>query len=143
VDFDHCPDSVHRQSIALILYIVSLFVIGRASMAAVGQPPVVKDQWLNFLTGLNSVLAMNAGAYLGLPPQQRFRIKSLSDTDTIRFMATIIYGVALLIAFLISGGSQFPHPALTDMGATLIGVLLGGVTVALGAKDTGGDDHPS
>ena len=123
---------------SLILYIWGLFVIGKASAGAVEKPPEVNKQWVDVVAGVTTVLAMNAGAYLGLPSQRLFRFKTLLDPDTIRFIATVIYVLALFVAFLIAANSEFPHPSLTDMGATRVGFITGALTVALGRSNSTG-----
>lgn len=115
---------------ALVLYIWGMVIIGGASLAAKDKPPEVNKLWVDVVAAVTTVLAMNAGAYLGLP-EVRLRL-DLKDPDTVRGIATVIYVITLFAAFLIAASAEFPHPSLTDMGGTLVGFIAGVLSVFLG-----------
>lgn len=117
---------------AAILYVWGLLVIGSASLAATElKPAKVSELWINLVAAVTTVLAMNAGAYLGLAEKWSFRF-DLKDPEAVKGVATLIYAVAIFGAFLVAARSQYPHPSLTDMGGTLAGFIAGVLTVYLG-----------
>lgn len=118
---------------ALVLYIWGLAIIGGASLAATEKAPEVNKLWVDMVAAVTTVLAMNAGAYLGLPSQRFFRF-DIKDSDTVRLAATIIYFVALVVSFVIAATSAYPHASLTDMGGTLVGFVAGVLSVIFGRK---------
>ena len=115
---------------ALVLYIWGMVIIAGASLAAEDKPPEVNKLWVDVVAAVTTVLAMNAGAYLGLP-EVKFRL-DLKDPETVRGIATLIYVITLFAAFLIAANTAFPHPSLTDMGGTLVGFLAGVLSVYFG-----------
>jgi hypothetical protein len=117
---------------ALVLYVWGLVVIGSASLTAKEKAPVINNSWVEIVAAVTTVLAMNAGAYLGLP--ERRLAFDLKDPQQIRGWATLIYFLALLGSFIISVSSKHPHSSLTDMGGTLVGFLTGVLTVFLGKE---------
>ena len=116
---------------ALVLYIWGLTIIGSASLAAKDKPPEINKLWIDIVAAVTTVLALNAGAYLGLPKAKFLRF-DLKDPDTVRGIATVIYVIALFVAFLIAANSAFPHSSLTDMGGTLVGFVAGVLSVFFG-----------
>ena len=115
---------------ALVLYIWGMVIIAGASLAAEDKPPEVNKLWVDVVAAVTTVLAMNAGAYLGLP-EVKFRL-DLKDPETVRGIATLIYVITLFAAFLIAANTAYPHPSLTDMGGTLVGFIAGVLSVYFG-----------
>jgi hypothetical protein len=115
---------------ALLLYIWGMVIIAGASLAAKDRPPEVNKLWVDVVAAVTTVLAMNAGAYLGLP-EVKFRL-DLTDPETVRGIATLIYVITLFVSFLIAANVEYPHPSLTDMGATLVGFIAGVLSVYFG-----------
>jgi len=121
---------------ALILYLVGMYMIAAASLAATDQEPAsVNKMWLDLVTGVSAVLALNAGAFFGLPPDRRQFKLNFSDPETARLVATVIYAVTIFTAFIIAAIAENPHPYLTDMGAALIGFVTGVISVFLGIQE--------
>ena len=115
---------------ALVLYIWGMAIIAGASLAAKDKPPEVNKLWVDVVSAVTTVLAMNAGAYLGLP-DVKLRL-DFKDPETIRGIATLIYVITIFAAFLIAANTAYPHPSLTDMGGTLVGFIAGVLSVYLG-----------
>ena len=117
--------------VALVLYLVGMGIISAASLSATATESAKVDKlWLDLVAGVTTILALNAGAYLGLP-ETRFRL-DFTDPETARLIATIVYALTIVAAFIIAAVAEYPHPSLTDMGATLIGFVTGVLSVFLG-----------
>ncbi|MEJ5310411.1 MAG: hypothetical protein WHX52_11610 [Anaerolineae bacterium] len=117
---------------ALILYIWGMVIIGSASLKATDEAPEINKLWVDIVAAVTTVLSMNAGAYLGLPDQIRNFKLDLKDPETVRGLATVIYAIAIFIAFIIAASAKYPHASLTDMGASLVGFIAGLLSVFLG-----------
>ena len=118
---------------SLILYILGMFIIGKASLDAKIALPTVNPLWVNIVAAVTTVLGLNAGAYLGIP-RPGIVPTDLSDPEAIRGWATMLYFAVLFIAFIIAATAKFPHESLTDMGGTILGLITGVLTVFLGRK---------
>ncbi len=117
----------------LILYIIGMGIIISASLAATADKPAtvtVSELWVDLVAGVTAVLALNAGAYLGLP-ERRFRL-DFSDPETARMIATVIYLLTIAVSFIVAATTQYPHPSLTDNAIVLVGVAGGVISVLLG-----------
>jgi hypothetical protein len=90
--------------------------------------------WVDMVAVVTTVLAMNAGAYLGLPSKGFLRFDAAKVSDLFRLVATILYVVALVAAFIITATAKYPHSSLTDMGGTLIGLGAGIVSLYFGRE---------
>jgi succinate dehydrogenase hydrophobic anchor subunit len=118
---------------SLVLYVLGMFIIGKASIQATAKAPEVNPLWVNVVAAVTTVLGLNAGAYLGLP-DAKVVPTDFSDPEAARGWATLLYFVVLFIAFIIAATTKFPHPSLTDMGGTIIGLITGVLSVYLGKK---------
>lgn len=117
---------------ALVLYIWGMVIIGSASLKATEKAPEINKLWVDIVAAVTTVLAMNAGAYLGLPDSIRnFRL-NLNDPEAIRGLATVIYAIVIFVAFIIAASAKYPHSSLTDMGGSLVGFVAGLLSVFLG-----------
>ncbi len=119
---------------ALVLYIWGMVIIGSASLKATEKAPEINKLWVDVVAAVTTVLAMNAGAYLGLPDSIRSFRLDFKDPETVRGLATVIYAIVIFAAFIIAASAKYPHASLTDMGGSLVGFIAGLLTVYLGKE---------
>ena len=114
---------------ALVLYGAALVMLCAASLGATEKNPAeVNKMWVDLFSAIGPVLALHAGAWLGLPSDRQLTARP-KDVDGWRGWVTGFYFLCLLVAFVVAALSKFPHSAITEMGSSLMGLVVGSITV--------------
>jgi len=114
---------------ALVLYGVALVMLCLASLQATQEKPAeISALWVDLFSAVGPVLALHAGAWLGLPSDRQLFARP-KDVDSWRGWVTGFYFLCLLAAFVVAALSKFPHSAITEMGSSLMGLVVGSITV--------------
>jgi hypothetical protein len=126
--------------IGAILYAAGVIYVGVQNLQADGDP-AIPEVINNFLSGMGTVLALNLGAFLGISTTFRNGIgkmaRELPTQDQLRLYASIFYVVMLFVAVIfwaLDGFSPVSARLLQEMANSLVGVLIGAITVILGVE---------
>lgn len=118
--------------VAFVIYVIGMAIILIESLTAIADKWNVHKNWILAVTLLTPVLALNAGAYIGVKPVGFFPDSSEPTPEQIRGYATVFYILIIVIAFFVSTISAHPHTIIQDMASTLLGLIAGVVAVFLG-----------
>jgi di/tricarboxylate transporter len=124
--------------IGALLYAAGVIYVGVQNLQ---DNPAIPEVINNFLSGMGTVLALNLGAFLGISTTFRNGLtkmaRELPTQEQLRLYASIFYVVMLFVAVIfwaLDGFSSESARLLQEMANSLVGVLIGAVTVILGVE---------
>jgi hypothetical protein len=148
----YCEESDMKETVRLfltillvigaILYAAGVIYVGVQNLQTDGEP-AIPEIINNFLSGMGTVLALNLGAFLGISTAYKNGLvklaRELPTQDQLRLYASIFYVVMLFVAVIfwaLDGFSPSSARLLQEMTNSLVGVLIGAVTVILGVTES-------